>query len=154
MTLWDWAVAAYAAPEAQATCLELQDRHEQNVPLLLWAAWTAATGRRPDEEAIEAACDAARAWDEAASLPLRAIRRRLKAPLPDMEDAAREAVRDQVKAAELAAERALLEALEALTPAAGGASRPMIEALAAVARVWSPTTPRPALIRLAERLPA
>src|SRR5690606_10945881 len=51
--LWTWACAAYAAPGVSEACLSLQDYHEQNVPLLLWAAWTAVTGRRPDEETIE-----------------------------------------------------------------------------------------------------
>ena len=58
--LWTWAVAAYEAPGVAEACLSLQDHNEQNVPLLLWAAWVAVTGRRPDEETIEAACDAAR----------------------------------------------------------------------------------------------
>ena len=58
-------------------CLSLQDHNEQNVPLLLWAAWVAVTGRRPDEETIEAACDAARAYDTVVVSPLRAVRRTL-----------------------------------------------------------------------------
>ena len=45
MRLWDWAVAAYAAPDVAEACLLLQDRHEQNVPLLLWSAWVAAHSR-------------------------------------------------------------------------------------------------------------
>ena len=54
---WDWAVAAYAAPGVAEECLHLQDVHEQAVPLLLWAAWQAETGRAPDEEALEGAVD-------------------------------------------------------------------------------------------------
>lgn len=154
MTLWDWAVAAYAAEGVAGACLALQDHHDQNVPLLLWAAWTASTGRRPDAETLEAACDTARAWDGVAVAPLRAVRRTLKAPIPDLDDAAREAIRGQVKAVELSAERRLLEALEALSPAPSGPARPALEALTATARAWSPVTPRPALLRLAERLPA
>ena len=100
MSLWDWAVRAYGAEGVSETCLTLQDVHEQSVPLLLWAAWTAATGRRPDEETLEAAADAARAWDLAAVAPLRAVRRTLKAPIPDIDDPAREAVRTRVKAVE------------------------------------------------------
>ena len=153
MSLWDWAVRAYAADGVSETCLTLQDVHEQNVPLLLWAAWTAATGRRPDEETIEAA-DTARAWDLAAVAPLRAVRRTLKAPIPDIDDPAREAVRSQVKAIELAAERHLLAALEALAPEPDAAPQPPITALAAAARAWGTVTPRAALVRLAERLPA
>ena len=123
MRLWDWAVAAYAAPDVAEACLLLQDRHEQNVPLLLWSAWVAATGRRPDEETLEAACDTARAWDSLAVAPLRAIRRTLKAPIPDIDDAPREAIRDRIKAVELEAERRLLEALEALAPEPAGPPR-------------------------------
>ena len=37
------------------------------------AAWAARTGRRPDADALEAACDIARAWQEAAIAPLRAV---------------------------------------------------------------------------------
>lgn len=152
--LWDWSVAAYGAPGVADACLTLQDHHEQNVPLLLWSAWVAATGRRPDEETIEAACDTARAWDGVVVAPLRAVRRTLKAPVPDIDDGPRQSVRDRVKALELEAERHLLEALEALAPAPDGAPRPAIEGLTATTRLWSRVTPRPALIRLAEALPA
>lgn len=154
MRLWDWAVAAYAAPDVAEACLLLQDRHEQNVPLLLWSAWVAATGRRPDEETLEAACDTARAWDSLAVAPLRAIRRTLKAPIPDIDDAPREAIRDRIKAVALEAERRLLEALEALAPEPAGPPRAAIDALVGTARIWAPVTPRPALIALADSLPA
>jgi uncharacterized protein (TIGR02444 family) len=154
MSLWDWAVAAYAAPDVADACLALQDHHEQNVPLLLWSAWVAQTGRRPDEDTIEAACDTARAWDGVVVAPLRAVRRTLKAPVPDIDDGPRESVRNRIKALELEAEKHLLEALEALAPPPVGAPRPAIDGLAATTRVWSRVTPRPALIRLADALPA
>ena len=154
MRLWDWALVAYAADGVPEACLALQDHHEQNVPVLLWAAWCAATGRRPDEETREAACDTARAWDTTTVAPLRAIRRILKAPVPDLDDAARIAVRDQIKAVELEAERNLLTALDALAPATTASPRPLIEGLAETARIWSRVVPRPALTRLAECLPA
>ncbi len=151
---WDWALAAYRAPAVSEACLDLQDGAGQNVPLLLWAAWTAETGRTLDEDTIEAACDAARAWEGVAVLPLRNVRRTLKKPIPDIGDAGREALREQVKAVELAAERFLMADLEALIDAPGGPARPAIDALVAVARVWSRVVPRPALTVLAERLPA
>ena len=154
MNLWDWAVAAYGAPGVADACLALQDHHEQNVPLLLWSAWIAETRRLPDEETIEAACDTARAWDGVVTAPLRAVRRTLKAPVPDIDDGPREAVRERIKAIELEAEKHLLEALEALAPKADGSKRAAIDGLVATARVWSSITPRPALIRLAEALPA
>jgi len=152
--LWDWSLRAYAAPGVAEACLALQDHHDENVPLLLWSAWVAVTGRRPDADDIEAACDTARAWSETAIAPLRAIRRTLKGPVPDLDAPAREAVREQVKAVELLAERHLLSALETLAPAPSGPPRPTIEGLAATARVWARVVPRPALTLLADRLPA
>ncbi|MNQ86282.1 hypothetical protein D3C85_1014710 [compost metagenome] len=152
--LWTWAVTAYEAPGVAEACLSLQDHNEQNVPLLLWAAWVAVTGRRPDEETIEAACDAARAYDTVITAPLRAVRRTLKAPIPDIEDAHREALRQQVKALELDAERRLMLELEALTPASSGAPRRAIDGLAETAKLWTRVVPRPALTTLADRLPA
>ncbi len=154
MTLWTWAVAAYAAEGAAEACLDLQDAAGQNIPLLLWGAWCASEGRAPDAETLEAAADTARAWDETAIAPLRAVRRALKVRALDLEDAAREAVRAEVKAVELAAERRLLEALERLAPGPSGPPRSVLEGMVAAARVWSPVTPRAGLVRLADRLPA
>ena len=154
MSLWDWARTVYAADGVEEACLELQDTAGQNVCLLLWAGWCAAEGRRADEDTLEAASDTARAWQETAIAPLRAVRRALKPRAPDLEDGAREAVRTQVKTVELEAERQLLTALEALAPAPSGPPRPPLDTLVAAARVWSPMTPRARLIRLADRLPA
>lgn len=153
-SLWEWSVAAYAAPGVEEACLALQDAHDHNIPLLLWSAWTAATGRRPDGEDIEAACDTARAWSASTIAPLREIRRTLKGPIPDVDSEARLTLRKQIQAVELAAERYLLEALETLAPAPAGASRPAIDALADTARIWARVVPRPALVTLASRLPA
>jgi len=152
--LWSWAVAAYDAPGVAEACLSLQDHNEQNVPLLLWAAWIARTGRRPDEETIEAACDAARAYDTVIVSQLRAVRRTLKAPVPDIDHDHREALRQQVKALELDAERRLMLELEGLAPPPSGAPRRAIDGLAETARLWSRVVPRPALTVLADRLPA
>lgn len=154
MSLWDWALKAYAADGVSETCLALQDVHGQNVCLLLYTGWCASTGRVLDEDDVEAAADTARVWSDTAITPLRLIRRELKVRRPDMDDAAREAVRGQVKAVELAAERRLLEALEALAPAPAGSPAPPLRGLVAVSRAWGEAVPRPALTRLAEVLPA
>lgn len=151
---WDWAVAAYAAPGVGEACLHLQDALGHNVPLLLWAAWTARTGRRPDADDIEAACDLARAWSNTAVEPLRAVRRALKIATVDITDDDRLSLREQVKAIEMQAERVLMNGLATLAPAPSGSPRPAIDALAETARAWSGVVPRPALIQLAERLPA
>lgn len=154
MTLWDWAVAAYKRDQVSEACLALQDFHEQNVCLMLWGAWCAETGRYPDEDTLEAAADTARAWETTTVAPLRAVRRTLKAPVPDLDTDARLAVREQIKAVELAAERHLLLQLQDLAPAPNGASRPVLEGMADAARLWERIIPRPALKTLAERLSA
>lgn len=154
MTLWDWSVRVWAVESVQTAGFDLQDAQGQNLPLLLWAAWCARTGRAPDADDLEAACDTARVWQETTVAPLRAIRRTLKTRTPDLDDADREAVRAQVKAIELDAEKRLLAALEALAPAPSGAPKPVFPALVAVAREWAPITPRRSLELLAERLPA
>jgi len=154
MSLWNWATRAYAADGVAGACVELQDAAGQNVPLLLWAAWCATTGRTLDDDVVEAGCDTARVWQETAIAPLRAVRRALKPRAPDLDDVAREAVRAQVKAVELDAERHLLTALEALAGPGTGAPKPPLEAMVTVARAWSPVTPRSGLVRLADCLPA
>lgn len=155
MSLWTWAVAAYGRPGVSDACLELQDAGGQNVCLLLWAAWAAETGQALDDEARADACDIARAWEDAAVAPLRAVRRRLKTRILDMDDDARQAVRNQVKAVELAAEQHLLQALEAASrPAERPSTAPRIDALAAVCRDWSGAAPRALLTALEQRLSA
>ncbi len=151
---WGWAVTAYGRKDVAEACLILQDRYEQNVPVLLWGAWNAISGRRPDDETLEAACDMARAYERVVVGPLRAMRRTLKAPVPDIENDHREALRTQVKAVELDAERRLMLELEALAPAASGPARHALEGLAETARHWDTVVPRPALTALSERLSA
>ena len=152
--LWDWALLAWKTPGVEDAALELQDVGGQNICLLLWAAWAARIGAPLDDETLEAACDAARAWERRVTGPLRGVRRALKGSLIDIEAADREAVRDAVKAVEIDAERRLLLALEALTPAERGESRPAMDGLVAASRAWDRVTPRAGLTAFAERLPA
>jgi uncharacterized protein (TIGR02444 family) len=151
---WDWAFVAYEKPGVAEACLILQDHFEQNIPVLLWGAWNATTGRKPDEETLEAACDMARAYDRVVVAPLRAMRRTLKSPIPDIETEHREALRAKVKGLELDAERRLMLELADLSPPATGAERRPIDGLVETARLWATVVPRPALTTLSERLSA
>lgn len=139
MGLWDWTLAAYARPGVAPACLALQDNNGQNVPLLLAAAWAATQGRSLD---LDKAVALTRAWEADVVAPLRAARRGLKVSTPPIGDAAREALRQTVKAVELEAERLLLAALESL--AWPGEAAPMDAALATAAARWStPENPPP-----------
>ena len=147
MSIWDWALEVYARPGVAQACLRLQDDHRQNVPLLLWAVWASAG----DVDLIARAAAAARDWDVVAVSPLRAVRRALKAPSPPVENEAREALRTEVKAAELQAERVLLETLARLTGDSAASASPL-EALRAASAAWGPGAPDDALAVLARAL--
>jgi uncharacterized protein (TIGR02444 family) len=142
--LWDWVLDAYARPGVQEACLTLQDEHAQNVCLLLWSI----RARPADGPALERAAAAARSWEESTLQPLRAVRRRLKTPCPPIGDAAREGLRQDVKAAELRAERVLLETLERLGAEGGG--RTALDAASAAARAWGGVVPTETLAVLTD----
>ena len=146
MSIWDWALEAYARPGVPDACLRLQDEYGQNTSLLLWAV--RAEVRDPD--VLAGAAAAARAWDRTALVPLRDVRRALKPPLPPFDDGARLELREQVKGLELAAERLLLETLDRLSKGRGGA--PALEALTAASAAWGKPAPAQALAELAVAL--
>jgi uncharacterized protein (TIGR02444 family) len=139
-TLWGWIVRAYARPGVAEAALDLQDAHGQNIPLLLFAVWSGGA----DPARLAEATALVRRWETAVVGPLRAVRRTLKTPVPPIADRGREAVRGQVKAAELAVERLLLEALEPLGRPPGGADA--VTALRAAAGVWDRTAPSEAAL--------
>ncbi|MDR3507060.1 MAG: TIGR02444 family protein, partial [Caulobacteraceae bacterium] len=89
MTLWDWAVQAYARSGVARACLTLQDAHGQNVPYLLWALRRAALGPPLDAADLARAATLARSWEAAGLCALRAARRGLKPPAPGIDDAGR-----------------------------------------------------------------
>jgi len=148
MRFWDWALSVYARQPVAVACLHLQDAHGQNVPFLLWAAWTALEGRPAD---LARASALVRAWDVEIGAPLRGVRRALKPERPDVADPARESFRDQVKAAELAGEKLLMESLEAICGPVG-ATADVYGALLAAARASGEPPQDAALARLADAL--
>lgn len=145
MSLWDWALAAYAKDGVPEATLALQDEHGFNTSLLLWAAWAG-----PDAEEVANGVQTAVVWDETVLWPLRNVRRSLKASRAPFDDAAREGLREDVKAAELRAERVLMEALESLSGKGEDVDVPA--ALKRAAMAWSGTAPAAALDRLARAL--
>lgn len=143
--LWDWTLAVYARPGVPEATLALQDEHGLNTSLLLWAAFA-----NPDREMMANGVQTTVAWDETVLWPLRNVRRALKAVRPPFSDTAREGLREDVKAAELRAERVLMEALEDL---AGRADEPdVLGALTRAAWAWNSAPPAEALARLAKAM--
>jgi uncharacterized protein (TIGR02444 family) len=146
MVIWDWVLAAYDRPGVPAATLALQDTHGQNTSYLLWAVYAGAANK----DVLDQAAATARAWDQTALLPLRQARRALKPPLPPVEDCAREAFREDVKALELAAERLLMETLAGLADRSDGIGA--LAALTAAADAWGEPPPARLLADLANAL--
>jgi uncharacterized protein (TIGR02444 family) len=146
MSLWDWTLRAYGQAGVPEACLALQDDHGQNTSLLLWAVWAEAA----DPMLLSRAADIARRWEALALTPIRDVRRALKPAFEGVEAHEREALREDVKAVELRAERVLMESLEALTDEHGGAHA--LAALQAASAAWGRPAPPDALAALAAAL--
>jgi uncharacterized protein (TIGR02444 family) len=145
--IWEWALAAYARPGVPEACLELQDRFGQNTSLLLWAVWA----ETEDPTLLARAADVARRWEAAALVPIRDVRRALKAAFPPVDDAARQGLREDVKGVELRAERVLMETLAGLSGDRRDGT-PALAALQAASAAWTPAAPDAPLAALAAAL--
>ena len=152
MSYWDWAVEVHGREGVDAALTGLQDAHGQCVAYLLWAGWAAHEGRPLDPVLLAQGAALARHWEAAATGPLRQARRELKAPAPPIGDDARLALREQVRKAEFAAERLLMETLESLAPEPEGQRRDLGHALVEAAGVWGEAAPEAQLKALAASL--
>ncbi|MCK6451283.1 MAG: TIGR02444 family protein [Alphaproteobacteria bacterium] len=113
--VWDFAVALYGRPGVREACLELQDRRGADVIVLLALVQAATAGAaEPGDDRLRRAQAAIAPWHAAAVQPLRSLRRALKGWRFERgaagADARAEAARQEVAAAERAAERAELSA--------------------------------------------
>lgn len=127
-SLWDFALMHYARAGVADTCLRLQDEHGVNVNLLLWCAWLERRGLLLDAAHLRSAQKRIHAWDEHYVVPLRQLRRRMKAEF-GVADANIERVRDQIKQAELFAEKQLQLWLEAVAQTWSGTSATSVHSL-------------------------
>lgn len=123
---WRFSLELYARPGVAETCLALQDAHGADVNMALFCVYAGMRRGLLAEAALDEAAARSAAWRAAAVAPLRALRRALKARISEgaalgVDAAAAEAVRGEIKAAELAAERAQQAAL---SPLADGAAPP------------------------------
>ncbi|WP_438866494.1 TIGR02444 family protein [Pseudomonas sp. L1(2025)] len=112
--LWSFALSIYARPGCETACLRLQE-HGADVCLLLCGAWLERRGVALEPGRIEALQQLARPWQQAVVEPLRQMRRQWRTMA--QQDAPLAALREQVKALELEAERELLARLGALAQA-------------------------------------
>lgn len=112
--LWAYAVDVYSRPGIADLCLHLQDNYGTNTTILLFANWLQAKSVALTPERVQAARDLAYPWDAGYVQILRRLRRNMKVDYAtQLEQVA--GVREQIKAAELSAEKLELEWLEALS---------------------------------------
>lgn len=100
---WQFSGTVYARPGVAEACLDLQDRHDLDVNVLLFCAWAGVQGRVLDGGDIGLLRSASRPWHDNVVGPLRAARRWLKQQTA-VPDELGEAFREEVKALELEAE--------------------------------------------------
>ncbi len=143
--LWAWTLDTYDRPGVAEATLALQDEHGFNTAYLLWAVWA-----DPDREILANGVQTTVLWDETVLWPLRNVRRALKGHRPPFADAPRVALREDVKAAELRAERTLMETLESFGGPASNVD--IMAALTRAAMAWCGQAPAAPLKRLAEAL--
>ena len=111
---WQFSIKFYAAPGVADACIALQDQAKADVNILFYLLWNATQGRAFNAADVTEIERRIGPWREVAVVPIRNIRRALKAPPPVIEPAAAEALRTRIKAVELEAERLQQEALYGL----------------------------------------
>ncbi|WP_207291274.1 TIGR02444 family protein, partial [Pseudomonas sp. FW215-T2] len=107
--LWSFSLSTYAQPGVEPACLQLQSAGI-NVCLLLCGLWLGERGVAFNEYRLQQLRSVAEPWDADVVRPLRALRVNWKVVAAD--DGELNALREQVKALELEAERHLLVRLE------------------------------------------
>lgn len=110
--LWNFALELYAQPGIEATCLALQDRHGEDICLLICGAWLDQRGLAYTPSRRDALRALAGEWQRLVIAPLRELRRCWK-PAAAADDAVA-TLRQRLAQLELDAERELLARLEGL----------------------------------------
>ena len=120
--LWSFALSIYNRPAVAEACLHWQDQHQAKVNVLLWLIWLGHRQLAVSESELQQAEATITGWHEQVTRPLRELRRELKPRAANDADA--EKVREQIKTAELAAERYELQQLELSTASLELANKP------------------------------
>jgi uncharacterized protein (TIGR02444 family) len=117
--LWIYSLALYRRPGVDAACLALQDGLGLDVNMLLFCCWAGSHGRTLEDREVGALVAAVRRLREGVVLPLRQARRSLKAQLAGLGPAG-QALREKIKADELAAEAIQQTLMHGTLPVAEG----------------------------------
>lgn len=107
--LWNFVLKIYSDRQVASTCLQLQDNFGLNINRILFALWLAESGRKLVPEALDdlALCQ----WTEQVTEPLRRYRYEVRTSYPQPREALVDDFYQQLKNAELAAEKSELALL-------------------------------------------
>lgn len=120
---WAYSLAVYGRPGVSEAMIRLQDRYGADVNILLLCCWRAETGRpAPDTAGLRTLVESVAPWRKRVVEPLRALRRDMKGGIAGAPTAAAEALRGEVRRAELEAERLEQAMLAAQSPIPNGAA--------------------------------
>ena len=141
--LWEFSLKLYAEPGVAASCLSLQDQHGYDVNLVLFCIWYGCRHGELTDDLLKTALETSDHWRETVVRPLRSLRTQLKRDLKEgaySSSSETSVLREQIKTAELNAERIQQQELEKLivtankmSPVARGerSARTNLDALAA-----------------------
>jgi uncharacterized protein (TIGR02444 family) len=111
---WRFSLKFYAVPGVAPACVELQDRARVDVNVLFFLLWNATQYRALGEAEVTELDRMVGEWRNMTVIPLREMRRALKAPPSVIAPDVAEDFRTRVKAVELEAERLQQEAMHGL----------------------------------------
>ena len=110
-SLWDFAVDFYQHAPIKTACLTLQDEAAADVCVLLAVVWLGKKGKQLTGAEVTLLVNTVEVWQQQMTLPLRQLRKQIKSFIGD-DSMDAEPIYQQIKAAELQAERVTLQQLQ------------------------------------------
>jgi len=103
---WEFSLRVYRQKGVPEACLQLQDRFDADVNLVLYFCWLASRRAAPlDAAEVDTIVGATADWRDGVVRPLRKIRRRMKEAFGTVSSELSEPLRSEVKRVELESER-------------------------------------------------
>ncbi len=142
---WQFSLKFYALPEVGPACIALQDEARVDVNVLLFLLWNASLGRALDIDDVKALDATIGIWRDTIVIPLRGVRRALKAGPSIAAPEVTESFRTRIKQVELEAERLQQEAMYAMAASSdyGGGLAPVEAARISIASYQAILQPLP-----------
>ena len=101
---WDFSLQVYGGDGVPPICLGVQARHSADINLLLYCAWAGALGHRINADDLALTKEAVARWHVEIVVALRGLRTLLKTDQMGCAPETAEAIRAEIKSAELNAE--------------------------------------------------